>query len=117
MWTRVTSVGGAVSSSLSTVACEGGMIVCGVARGAPFAFDSTCPHKGGPLQKGELIDGRIRCPWHRYEFDVFTGRVTSIPYPAKYGRWRETGDLRLYPVKVSDGFIYVEVAREEGQRS
>ncbi len=90
-------------------ACEKGVpIVFGIINGRPFAFGSSCPHKGGPLQHGEIIDTRIRCPWHKYEFDVFTGKVVSIPYPVKYGKWRETGDLQTHSVEVVDNYLYIE---------
>jgi len=65
-----------------------------------FAFDSKCPHKGGPLHHGELVDGKVRCPWHGYTFDVLTGKHGRIPYPKRYGRWRETGDLKLYKTRI-----------------
>jgi nitrite reductase/ring-hydroxylating ferredoxin subunit len=35
-----------------------------------LALDARCPHAGGPLERGQLSGGRIRCPWHgsRYRF-------------------------------------------------
>jgi 3-phenylpropionate/trans-cinnamate dioxygenase ferredoxin component len=83
-------------------------IVFGMIGERAFAFDSYCPHKGGPLDRGELIGKRIKCPWHGYEFDVFTGSVALVPYPPKYGRWRETGELHVYRTKVSAGSLYVD---------
>jgi nitrite reductase/ring-hydroxylating ferredoxin subunit len=60
-----------------------------------FAYDNNCPHAGGPVCQGRLMnrveesiatdgtscgarfsrdDVNIVCPWHGYEFDVRTGR-------------------------------------------
>ena len=38
-----------------------------------FASDNVCPHRGGPLAEGDLIDNEIVCPWHLWSFDVETG--------------------------------------------
>ena len=111
MWTRVAGVEEAKAAPLTKYTIDGLSVVCGVIDERPFAFDSACPHKGGPLEDGELIGNRIKCPWHGYEFDVFTGRVTLIPYSSRYGRWRETGNLRVYRTKVSDGALYVELRK------
>ena len=36
-------------------------------------IDSACPHEGASLADGELRDGVVVCPWHRWEFDTCTG--------------------------------------------
>lgn len=44
-----------------------------------YATDNTCPHRGGPLAEGDLIDDEITCPWHLWGFDVTTGRCAGNP--------------------------------------
>lgn len=39
-----------------------------------FAVDARCPHQGGPLGEGDICEGRIRCPWHGYKFDLKSGK-------------------------------------------
>jgi nitrite reductase/ring-hydroxylating ferredoxin subunit len=109
VWVRIASARDAAAARLTKASVEGQTVVCGIVGGRAFAFDSSCPHKGGPLEKGELIGDSVKCPWHGYEFDVFTGKAASIPYPPKYGKWRETGDLRLRRAKVLEGALYVDV--------
>ncbi len=111
MWVKLTHIDEANAAPFAKFTSNSGLIICGVIGKRAFAFDSTCPHKGGPLEKGEMIEDRIKCSWHGYKFNVFTGRVASIPYSAKYGKWRETGDLLLHRAKVSNGFLYVETRR------
>ena len=41
--------------------------------GKVYALDSMCSHRGGPLEKGKLVDYTIECPWHGALFDVRTG--------------------------------------------
>lgn len=41
-----------------------------------FAVSDRCPHQGGSLGKGWCTSGgTIVCPWHRFEFDLKTGRT------------------------------------------
>jgi nitrite reductase/ring-hydroxylating ferredoxin subunit len=66
-----------------------------------YAFSSACPHKGAPLEEGCLHEGRreIICPWHRFRFDLTTGKSVTNP------------DLvaLTFPVTIEDGMIYVSV--------
>ena len=94
---------------MTKVEVNGLTIVAGEYDSVPFAFDATCPHKGGPLDKGEIRGNRIKCPWHGYEFNVFTGEPVVIPYPPKYGEWRKSGDLRLYDAKILGDDLYIRL--------
>lgn len=42
-------------------------------------LDAHCPHMGADLSTGELVNGRIVCPFHHWEFEA-SGRCASIPY-------------------------------------
>lgn len=73
-----------------------------------------CPHAGAPICEG-VVTGRVtcengtpgydaealtlRCPWHRWEFDLPTGRAVA-PIPQR---------LRLYPVRVNGAAVEVKV--------
>lgn len=37
------------------------------------AVGGTCPHRGGPIAEGEVIDGEVICPLHLWDFDLRTG--------------------------------------------
>jgi nitrite reductase (NADH) small subunit len=53
-----------------------GKTIC-IARvnGELSAMDNVCVHRGGPLGQGVVIDGKIVCPWHGWEFDPKTGKA------------------------------------------
>jgi nitrite reductase/ring-hydroxylating ferredoxin subunit/uncharacterized membrane protein len=57
------------------------------------AISSTCSHRGGPLEEGELEDRCIRCPLHGSVFRLEDGSVVrgpaSAPQPAYDVRVRE----------------------------
>lgn len=42
-----------------------------------LAYDTTCPHLGGPLDERELDGCEAVCPWHGYRFDVRSGRSSD----------------------------------------
>lgn len=75
-------------------------------QGSYYALRNTCPHQGGPICQGELgslpvadipyevsitREGEIlRCPWHRWEVDITTGKVLVHP----------SFRIKSYPVEV-----------------
>ncbi|QHM96160.1 FAD-dependent oxidoreductase [Kosakonia sacchari] len=62
------------------------------------AFQSKCPHAGGPLEKGAVCDGKLVCPWHKAAFDITNGE------------WREPlalQNLKQYPVMLEQNRVLV----------
>jgi nitrite reductase/ring-hydroxylating ferredoxin subunit/uncharacterized membrane protein len=43
------------------------------------ALHETCAHAGGPLAKGQVVDGCIECPWHGSRFRLRDGSVARGP--------------------------------------
>ena len=63
-----------------------------------YAIQHTCPHRQGPLADGLMGDGIVICPNHGHKFNLLTGEGS------------EPGErVKVYPVKLSDGLIQVEV--------
>lgn len=59
--------------------CRGTTIAVFRSHGDLYALDDTCPHRGGPLGKGDLEDGCVLCPLHGWAFDLSTGRMRGNP--------------------------------------
>lgn len=38
------------------------------------AMDNVCAHRGGPLGQGVVVQGKLVCPWHGWQFDLTTGK-------------------------------------------
>ena len=54
------------------------VVLCRV-DGRLFALDSTCPHAGGRIQGGPLVEGRYaRCPLHWFDFDPHDGTCVNV---------------------------------------
>jgi nitrite reductase/ring-hydroxylating ferredoxin subunit len=61
---------------------DGNSIAVWNVNGNYYAFQSVCPHRGGPVGEGEMEGNVITCPWHGWSFDVTTG-VSPINPAAK----------------------------------
>ncbi len=47
--------------------------------GKLFALDVLCPHEGGRIVGGPLVEGRyVTCPLHNYKFDPANGRAVGV---------------------------------------
>ena len=95
---------------------NGANIVVGRRHGQLFAFDNSCPHRGASLAKGEFNGDNIVCYMHRYEYNVFSGRLENKAswkkeetWVEQSEEWRKSGDLVLFPVHEKDGHVYVEI--------
>ncbi|HEV8481283.1 MAG TPA: nitrite reductase small subunit NirD [Candidatus Eisenbacteria bacterium] len=68
--------------------------------GKLYALDGKCPHRGGPLGFGDVIEGqRVMCPWHAWSFDLQTGACDVAPLES----------VRTFPVRVEDGQVVIEI--------
>jgi nitrite reductase (NADH) small subunit len=80
--------------------------------GRLYALRNTCPHQGAPLCQGvvsgtmlpsdphEYVYGKegtvIRCPWHKFEFDLESGRSLHDA---------EGMRVKVYPVSLENGHV------------
>lgn len=61
------------------VVVEGTPVAVFNVGGELYAIGAVCPHEGGPLDEGEVEDGRVTCPWHGSVFELKTGKVLTPP--------------------------------------
>jgi nitrite reductase/ring-hydroxylating ferredoxin subunit len=66
--------------------------------GTVFATDAVCPHHAAWLSEGSIEGDLINCPRHQGQFHIPTGAWRRGP---------TCPDLKIYPVRVEDGRIYV----------
>ncbi len=62
------------------------------------AIAATCPHLSGPLEKGEIEDDTVTCPWHGSVFCIKDGSLIHGP---------ATAPVTTFDVRVEDGRIAV----------
>ena len=61
------------NGEVTEVIIAGRTIVVANVEGEIYALSNTCPHAGGPLGEGVMLDFTLSCPYHGWGFDVRTG--------------------------------------------
>jgi len=67
---------------------------------AVYATDNVCSHGHARLCDGFLDGHEIECPLHQGKFDVRDGKPLCAPL---------TEGIRIYPVKVEAGRVYLKL--------
>ncbi|MEM8935825.1 MAG: Rieske 2Fe-2S domain-containing protein [Pseudomonadota bacterium] len=62
------------------------------------AVTNACRHQNGPLGEGRVVDGRITCPWHGWQYRPDDG-VSPPPFTEK---------IATYNVRVEKGRVFVD---------
>ena len=68
--------------------------------GRAVACERACPHEQADLSRGHLSQGRLVCPHHAASFDLEDGHISQ--------GWASR-PLRIYPVRVAQGEVWVKV--------
>lgn len=58
-----------------------------------YLFKNKCPHQGISLENAQCAEGFLVCPWHRYGFDLKTGRGGGL-------------HLENYPIEFRENGVY-----------
>jgi len=82
-----------------------------------YAVARKCGHASAYLEQGTLTGYILTCPLHFAQFDITTGEALSGPAPAApFSKYSDpaapelrTSRLKIYPVKVEDDSIRVEI--------
>jgi nitrite reductase/ring-hydroxylating ferredoxin subunit len=86
------------AGAIREFAVEGKSIALANVGGNFYAINNTCLHRGGPLGEGEVKDKVVTCPWHGWQYDVTTGKLTMNP----------SVGVQCYPVEVRGEDIFVD---------
>jgi nitrite reductase (NADH) small subunit len=88
------------NGSIREFAVEGKTIALSNVDGKFFAINNTCLHRGGPLGTGEMHGKVVTCPWHGWQYDVTSGKLTMNPAVG----------VQCYAVEVRGDDIFVDIA-------
>ncbi len=81
---------------------QGDIAVFRTATNEVFALHDRCPHKSGPLSQGIVSGKTVTCPLHNWNIQLDSGEAVA---PDK-------GCARSFPVKVTDGHVYISLPAE-----
>jgi nitrite reductase/ring-hydroxylating ferredoxin subunit/uncharacterized membrane protein len=96
-WTRVAAVSELSERPRRVVADEAPVVVFRAGRDV-VALDARCPHRGAPMEEGDVHDGCITCPWHGSVFRIADGSLVHGP---------STVDLPAYECRIVDDDVEV----------
>ena len=99
-FTRVASVSDVPAGTLKGVLAKMQPIVLANVEGTVYALDDQCSHQEYPLADGELDGGEVVCIYHGARFDACSGKNKGLP---------AIRPVKVFPVQVRDGDIYVEL--------
>ena len=77
-WTRVAGADEVGDAPRRVLAGEAPVLILRH-RGEVVALDGRCPHRGAPMDEGELRDGCLVCPWHGSVFRIDDGALVQGP--------------------------------------
>ena|SRR5579871_2777791 len=98
-WTKLATIGELPTDSVIEVEHNGNLYAICNAGGEMHALSGVCPHEGGPLGQGNVVQGILVCPWHMWEFDAKSGACLIDDLMA----------IPTYPVKVEASAILVDL--------
>jgi len=73
------------------------------AQGAAQAMSDWCPHRAAKLSGGSIVNSKIVCPYHGFEFDS-TGSCQFVPETAQAA---PNLKVKTYQIKEQHGFIWL----------
>ena len=102
---------------MKAVTMGGREIVLCNCGGTFYAVERACRHANARLERGALTGWILTCPLHYAQFDVRSGAALSGPVPkAPASVYADPADpalktrgLTTWPVKTSDGNIFIDV--------
>jgi pyruvate oxidase len=96
-WVRILGPDELEEGRCTTVHAGGRSLCVSRVAGRYGAIDDACPHRGAPLGSGSVLNGRVICPVHAWDFDPFTGSY----------RGGLASGLSAYQTEERDDGIYV----------
>ena len=93
------------------------MVLIGQTDDGYFATEALCRHMRWPLAYGGKVkDGCIRCPLHQTTHQIDDGELVEwSPFPLLpsygklVGKLSRQKNLKVYPIRVKDGNIEIEI--------
>lgn len=104
-WVRVGDAAAVVPDEGLVLAVEPPVTVWNV-DGEFCATDDTCTHEKFSLAESYQDGCQVECALHWAKFDLRTGECLTMGYLP----------LRTYPVRVSDGVIFVDLSSRDAAR-
>lgn len=74
-------------------------------------YEDRCPHRLAKLSEGQLVDGRLECLYHGWQFEG-EGKCVQIPQLPADARIPRSACVKTYEVRDSQGVVWVWMSRK-----
>ncbi|MBI4895219.1 MAG: non-heme iron oxygenase ferredoxin subunit [Candidatus Aenigmarchaeota archaeon] len=98
--TKICNINDVQKGKMKGFAAGGKKLLVSNIDGKFYCIDSTCNHRGGPLQDGDLEGNIVTCPWHGAQFDVCTGKAHGPP---------ATGPVNVHKTEVKGSEVWADL--------
>ena len=99
-WHKVANAADVPAGGALQVSVDHELIAVYNLGGRFYATSDICTHQEANLSDGYIDGENIECPLHQALFHIPTGKVLREPASV---------NLQTYPVKLADGFVYIEL--------
>jgi nitrite reductase/ring-hydroxylating ferredoxin subunit len=99
-WTFAATIAAVTTTDVVGVECRGRRLAIYRLKDEYFATSDACPHQGGALSAGCVVEDYIECPVHYALFDIRTGAADGAV---------TTASVRTYPTRVENDEIHVDL--------
>ncbi|KAL1834743.1 hypothetical protein DCAR_0104967 [Daucus carota subsp. sativus] len=73
-------------------------------------YEDRCPHRLAKLSEGQLVDGRLECLYHGWQFEG-EGKCVKIPQLPTDAKIPRSACVKTYEVRDSQGVVWVWMSR------
>lgn len=99
MWVEITALNQVPEWGVLKVKVEGTSLILNRQGAKVSCYHNACTHLEYPIDMGKVSNGIITCPFHKFRFELDTGKCLNAP-----------GDsLESYPVKIEGEIVFVEI--------
>ncbi len=78
--------------------------------GKLVCLKDLCPHRAAKLSDGQIIDGKVECLYHGWQFST-DGECLHIPQLEKSAKIPKQACVKSFPVREVQGIIWVGMVR------
>lgn len=99
MWLEVAALNQVPESDILKLQVEGISLILNRQGVNVTCYRNACSHLEYPIDMGKVSNGIITCPFHKYQYELDSGKCVNAPADA----------LESYPVKVEGDRVFVEI--------
>ncbi|KAF5753645.1 putative pheophorbide a oxygenase [Helianthus annuus] len=70
-------------------------------------YEDRCPHRLAKLSEGQIVDGRLECLYHGWQFEGNEGKCVKIPQLPANAKIPRSACTKTYEIKDSQGVVWI----------